>query len=308
MVKYIIKKIIIAFITVMIIVSAVFLLVQLLPGDPFMDPKVPPEIQERMREYYGLDKPLFEQYIAYMDNLLHGDLGTSLRTRNRSINETIMTAFPYSIDLGVRALIFALVGGLLLGIVAALNQNKFWDHFSMTLAVIGVSVPSFIVGCVIQWLFAVELGWLPVSQWKSFAATILPTFALGFGSVATIARLTRASMLEVSYEDYIKTAKAKGLTNFEVTVKHKIRNALLPVITVTGPLVATLLTGTFVIENIFAIPGLGRHYVNSIQELDYPLIVAMTIVYSVFLVVMQLVVDILYGIVDPRIKLAKDNG
>lgn len=308
MAKYITKKIIIAFITVMVIISAVFLLVQFLPGDPFMDPKVPPETQERMREYYGLDRPLIEQYGTYMNNLLHGDLGMSLRTRNRSINETIMTAFPYSLDLGIRALIFALVGGLLLGIVAALNQNKFWDHFSMALAVVGVSVPSFIVGCVIQYIFAVKLQILPVSRWEDFASTILPTFALGFGSVATIARLTRASMLEVTYEDYIKTAKAKGLTNFEVTWKHKIRNALLPVITVTGPMVATLLTGTFVIENIFAIPGLGRHYVNSIQELDYPMIVAMTIVYSVFLVVMQLVVDILYGIVDPRIKLANDKS
>lgn len=307
MLKYTIKKLFIAFITILIIVSAVFFLVQLLPGDPFMDVKVPPETQQKMREYYGLDKPLIEQYFTYMGNLLRGNLGTSLRTQNRSINEVILTAFPYSLDLGIRALIFAVVVGLFLGILAALNQNKFWDHFGMTLAVIGVSVPSFIVGCLLQYFFAVKWQIFPVARWESAAATVLPTFALGFGSVATIARLTRTSMLEVSYEDYIKTAKAKGLNNFEVTWKHKIRNAMLPVITVMGPLVATLLTGTFVIENIFAIPGLGRHYVTSIQNLDYPLIMGMTIVYSVFLVLMQFVVDILYGLVDPRIKMVKSD-
>lgn len=305
MLKYILKKIAVAMVTILIIVTAVFLLVRKLPGDPFMDPKVPPETQQKMHEYYGLDKPMFEQYITYMGNLLRGDLGTSLRTQNRSINEVLIKAFPYSIDLGLRALIFAVVAGLFLGILAALHQNQFWDHFGMTLAVIGVSIPSFIIGTLLQYFLAVRWKIFPVARWDEFASTILPTFALGFGSVATIARLTRTSMLEVSYEDYIKTAKAKGLNNFEITWKHKIRNALLPVITVMGPLVATLLTGTFVIENIFAIPGLGKFYVTSIQTLDYPLIIAMTIVYSVFLVVMQLVVDILYGIVDPRINMVK---
>lgn len=307
MLKYILKKIAVAMVTILIIVTAVFLLVRKLPGDPFMDPKVPPETQQKMHEYYGLDKPMFEQYITYMGNLLRGDLGTSLRTQNRSINEVLIKAFPYSIDLGLRALIFAVVAGLFLGILAALYQNQFWDHFGMTLAVIGVSIPSFIIGTLLQYFLAVRWKIFPVARWDEFASTILPTFALGFGSVATIARLTRTSMLEVSYEDYIKTAKAKGLNNFEITWKHKIRNALLPVITVMGPLVATLLTGTFVIENIFAIPGLGKFYVTSIQTLDYPLIIAMTIVYSVFLVVMQLVVDILYGIVDPRINMVKND-
>ncbi|MCD2491162.1 ABC transporter permease [Lacrimispora sp. NSJ-141] len=303
MVKYIVKKICVAFLTIFILVSVVFLMIRLLPGDPFNDVKVPKATQEKMRSYYGLDKPLHEQYLTYMNNLLHGNMGYSLRTQNRTVNEIIVKAFPYSLDLGIRALIFAVVAGLGLGILAALKHNKFWDHFSMTIAVIGISVPSFIIGSLIQYVFAVKLKILPVALWETEASTILPTFALGLGSVASVARIMRTSMLEISNEDYIKTAKAKGLSNFEITRKHKLRNSLLPIVTVLGPMVAVLLTGTFVIENIFAIPGLGKHYVNSIQTLDYPLILGMTLVYSVFLIVMQLFVDIVYGLVDPRIKL-----
>lgn len=304
MLKYTIKRILIAVLTMLILITAVFFMVQLLPGDPFSDPKVPEATQEKMREYYGLNDSLFEQYITYMGNLLHGDLGYSLRTQGRTVNEIISSAFPFSIDLGVRALIFAVIVGLGLGIVAALNQNRFLDHLSIAIAVIGISIPSFIIATVLQYFLSVKLGILPVALWGDFKSTILPTFALGIGSVATIARLMRTSMIEVANEDFIKTAKAKGLSKGEVTMKHQLRNSMLPVITVMGPLVATLLTGTFVIENIFAIPGLGRHYVISIQTLDYPLILGMTIVYSVFLIVMQLVVDLVYGLVDPRIKIA----
>lgn len=304
MLKYTIKRILIAVLTMFILITAVFFMVQLLPGDPFSDPKVPEATQEKMREYYGLNDSLFEQYITYMGNLLHGDLGYSLRTQGRTVNEIISSAFPFSIDLGVRALIFAVIVGLGLGIVAALNQNRFLDHLSIAIAVIGISIPSFIIATVLQYFLSVKLGVLPVALWGDFKSTILPTFALGIGSVATIARLMRTSMIEVANEDFIKTAKAKGLSKGEVTMKHQLRNSMLPVITVMGPLVATLLTGTFVIENIFAIPGLGRHYVISIQTLDYPLILGMTIVYSVFLILMQLVVDLVYGLVDPRIKIA----
>lgn len=303
MLKYTIKRILIALLTLFILISAVFIMIRLLPGDPFSDPKVPEATQMKMREYYGLDEPLHKQYFTYMSNLLHGDLGYSLRTQGRTVNEIISTAFPFSIDLGIRALIFAVIVGLLLGIVAALNQNGFLDHLSIAIAVIGISIPSFIIATVLQYFLSVKLGILPVALWGDFKSTILPTFALGIGSVATIARLMRTSMLEIVNEDFIKTAKAKGLSKGEVTMKHQLRNSLLPVITVMGPLVATLLTGTFVIENIFAIPGLGRHYVISIQTLDYPLILGMTIVYSVFLVLMQVVVDLVYGLVDPRIKM-----
>lgn len=302
MIKYLAKKVLIAIVTIFILITLVFLLVRLLPGDPFQDEKVPESIQLKMKEYYGMDKPLYQQYFRYIGNLLKGDLGYSLRTQNRSVNDIIKAAFPYSIDLGIRATIFALVAGLFLGIIAALNHNRTWDYVSMTIAIIGISIPSFIIGNLIQYYLGVKWEILPVAQWRDFKSTIMPTFALGIGTVAMIARLMRTSMLEITNEDYIKTAKAKGLDDVEITLKHQIRNAILPVVTVMGPAIAVLLTGTFVIENIFAIPGLGRHYVYSIQNLDYTLVLGMTIVYSVFLVIMQFIVDILYGIVDPRIK------
>lgn len=302
MVKYIIKKISVAVITILILITLVFVLVRLLPGDPFQDEKVPQSIQLKMKEYYGLDKPLHQQYLLYMGKLFKGDLGYSLRSQNRTVNSIIETSFPYSIDLGVRSVIFALIAGLFLGIIAALNHNKSWDYISMTIAIAGISIPSFIIGNIIQYYLGVKWKILPVAQWNDIQSTIMPTFALGIGSVAMIARLMRTSMLEITNSDYMKTAKAKGLNDIEITAKHQIRNAILPVVTVMGPAIATLLTGTFVIENIFAIPGLGKHYVYSIQNLDYTLVLGMTIVYSVFLVVMQLLVDILYGIIDPRIK------
>ena len=255
--------------------------------------------------YYGLDKPLPVQYATYMSNLLKGDMGYSLRYKNRTVNAIIADAFPASAELGIRSLIFSVTVGLILGIIAALNHNKGWDYASMVIAVIGVSVPSFIVGALIQYLFGIKWKILPVAQWKSFAHTIMPTFALGLGTLALIARLMRTSMLEVVGQDYIKTAKAKGLSPFQVTVKHQIRNAILPVVTVMGPLVATLLTGTFVVEQIFAIPGLGRHYVLSIQNLDYSMVMGLTIFYGAFLVFMNFLVDIAYGLVDPRIRVGK---
>jgi len=305
LVRYIIKRFIVSIITVWILVTLTFFLVRALPGDPFLSEKITPEIKANMMRYYGLDKPLPVQYATYMSNLLKGDMGYSLRYKNRTVNAIIADAFPASAELGIRSLIFSVTVGLILGIIAALNHNKGWDYASMVIAVIGVSVPSFIVGALIQYLFGIKWKILPVAQWKSFAHTIMPTFALGLGTLALIARLMRTSMLEVVGQDYIKTAKAKGLSPFQVTVKHQIRNAILPVVTVMGPLVATLLTGTFVVEQIFAIPGLGRHYVLSIQNLDYSMVMGLTIFYGAFLVFMNFLVDIAYGLVDPRIRVGK---
>jgi len=305
LVRYIIKRFIVSIITVWILATLTFFLIRALPGDPFLSEKITPEIKANMMRYYGLDKPLPVQYATYMSNLLKGDMGYSLRYKNREVNDIIADAFPASAELGVRSLVFSVTVGLILGIIAALNHNKGWDYASMVIAVIGVSVPSFIVGSLIQYLFGIKWRILPVAQWKSFAHTIMPTFALGLGTLALIARLMRTSMLEVVGQDYIKTAKAKGLSPFQVTVKHQIRNAILPVVTVLGPLVATLLTGTFVVEQIFAIPGLGRHYVLSIQNLDYTMVMGLTIFYGAFLVFMNFLVDIAYGLVDPRIRVGK---
>ncbi|MDD2482507.1 MAG: ABC transporter permease [Lutispora sp.] len=305
MLKYIIKRFFISLITVWILATLTFFLVRVLPGDPFSSDKMTPEIKANLMKYYGMDKSVPEQYIRYMANLLKGDLGSSLKYKNRAVSAMIKNAFPKSADLGLRSLGFSIIVGLLLGIVAALNHNKFWDNTSMIIAVIGVSVPSFIIGGLIQYFLGVRLKVLPVAQWKSFAHTIMPTFALGLGTVAQLARLMRTSMLDVVGQDYIKTAKSKGLSTVQVTVKHQIRNAILPVITVLGPLAAALLTGTFVIEQIFAIPGLGSHYIISIQNLDYTMVLGLTIFFGAFLVFMNFLVDIAYGFIDPRIRVGK---
>ncbi len=304
MTRYILGRVALAILTIFVLATLIFFLIRLLPGDPFMDPKIPAEIQQRQRAYYGLDKPVFEQYLIYLQNLLKGDLGVSLRYTGRTVNSMIAESFRYSADLGMRALVFSTIFGIGLGILAALKKDRIWDHAAIIIAVIGVAIPSFVVGTVLQYFFSVKLRILPVAQYKSFAHTILPTFALGLGTLATLARLMRTSMLDVISMDYIKAARAKGLTETQVTVKHQIRNAMLPVVTVVGISIATLLCGTFVIENIYAIPGLGRYYVMGIQNLDYPLISGLTIVFGTFLVAAQLLVDVLYGIVDPRIRVA----
>lgn len=303
--RYVLNRLIVSLITAWVLVTIVFFLVRLLPGDPFLSEKITPEIRANMMKYYGLDKPLHIQYVTYLKNLLKGDFGYSLRYKNRTVNEVISQAFPYSADLGIRAVILATTAGIILGIIAALNRNKGWDYLSMFIAIVGVSVPSFVIGPILQYVFATKLNLLPVSQWKSFAHTIMPTFALSLSSLALVARLMRASMLDVVNQDYIKTAKSKGLSPFQIIWKHQIRNAILPVITVLGPVTATLLTGTFVVEQIFAIPGLGKFYVLGTQNLDYSLVLGMTTFYGLFLIAANFVVDIIYGLVDPRIRIAR---
>ena len=300
--RYILKRFAFSLVTIWILATLVFILIRLLPGDPFRDAKMPIEIKERMMEYYGLNDPWYQQYGIYMNNLAHGDLGYSLRYKNRKVNDILMDAFPYSAELGVRAIVFALSVGLVLGIVAALNHNGKWDYLTVGIAIIGISVPSFIVAGLMQYGFSVQLKLLPVARWESEAHKVLPTIALGLGTLALITRMMRTSMLENISMDYIKMARAKGLSQFQITWGHQIRNAILPVVTIMGPTIAALLTGTFVIENIFAIPGLGRHYVLSIQNLDYTMVAGLTIFYGVFLVFMLFLVDVVYGFVDPRIR------
>jgi oligopeptide transport system permease protein len=303
--KYIVKRLFISLITLFVLITISFFLIRLIPGDPFLSEKITPEIKANMMKYYGLDQPLYKQYVRYLGHLVEGDLGQSLRYKARSVNEVIQNNFPVSFDLGMRALLFAIIAGVSLGIIAALNHNKGWDRASIIIAVIGVSVPNFIIAGLIQWFFGVELKWLPVATYKTFAHTVMPSFSLGLATLAMLARYMRTSMLEVVGQDYIKTAKAKGLSPLQVTVKHQIRNAILPVVTILGPVTAALLTGGFVVETVFAIPGLGQHFVRSMQNLDYPMILGTTIFYGGFLIFMNFVVDILYGFIDPRIRIAK---
>ncbi|HYE09026.1 MAG TPA: ABC transporter permease [Patescibacteria group bacterium] len=305
MLKYFLKRGLISLITIWVLITISFFLIRLVPGDPFLSDKITPEIRANMIRFYGLDQPLHKQYVRYLGHLiLDGDMGQSLRYKARSVNDVIADNFPVSADLGLRALAFATTVGVALGVVAALNHNRGWDKFSILLAVIGISIPNFIIAGLIQWLFGVELKWLPVATYKTFAHTIMPSFALGLATLANLARFMRTSMLEVVGQDYIKTAKAKGLSPIEITIKHQIRNALLPIVTILGPVTAVLLTGGFVVETVFAIPGLGQYFVRSMQNLDYPMILGTTIFYGSFLIIMNFVVDIVYGLIDPRIRIA----
>lgn len=306
---YILKRILYAVITVLALVTLTFFLMRLLPGDPFTGGKaVPPETMEALRAKYGLDKPLWEQYLIYVGNILQGDLGSSLKTQ-RPLTTTIGQAFPVSFELGMRALIFAFIIGILLGVVAAVKRGTAWDSTAMFIALIGVSVPSFIIGSLLQYFLALKLNgavgfqFFAVMGWGPQNSKILPAFALAFGSMATVSRLMRTSMLDVLNQDYIMTAKAKGLSQKAVIWKHAVRNALMPVITVMGPLVAAVLTGAFVVENIFSIPGMGQYFVQCVQQNDYPMVAGVTIFYGSFLVLANLIVDILYGLIDPRVKL-----
>ncbi|MCL4424416.1 MAG: ABC transporter permease [Firmicutes bacterium] len=304
MTRYIVKRAGYMIATLWVIITLTFVLMHALPGDPFLNPKkVPEPIRQNMLAKYGLDKPLYQQYFIYLENLSRGELGYSLRYTQRTVNDMIRDGFPYSADLGVRALIFAITTGLTLGIIAALNHNRGWDYTAMLVAVFGVSVPNFVVGTLLQYLISVKLRLLPVTGWEGFKYTLLPSFALGLWTVALMARMMRTTMLEVLNQDYIKTAKAKGLSSREIVWRHAIRNAILPVVTILGPLVVNIITGTLVIETIFAIPGLGRYYVQSINNLDYPLIMGTTIFYAALLILAIFLVDIAYSFIDPRIRL-----
>lgn len=303
--KYILKRVIAAILTMWVLITAVFFLVRLMPGDPFQNPKMTAEVRANLESYYGFDKPLIVQYGVYMKNLLHGDFGYSMKFTNKTVNTIIGDTFPFSADLGVRALVLALSFGLVLGIISARNRGGKLDFFCVIIAVLGTSIPDFIMGAILQYGFGIKWGLLPVAQYEGFKYTILPACALAFYTLASVSRIMRASMLEVSQQDYIKTARSKGVSEMRITCKHQIRNAIMPVMTVMGPTVASVLTGTFVIEAIFAIPGMGKYYVESVSNNDYSMVLGMTIFYGVFLIFCNLVVDILYGVADPRVRIGE---
>ena len=307
--KYFLKRIAYGVVTLFVLVSLTFFMQQLLPGDPFIgDKNLPEATMEALYAKYGLDKPVWMQYFIYLGNCLHGDLGVSLQN-HREITTIIAESFVVSFDVGVRAVIFAFVLGVLLGTVAAIKRGSAVDTICMFVALVGVSVPSFIVASILQYFLGMKLTMAlgdPVfatTGWDEWNSKILPVFALGFGSLAQISRLTRTSMLDVLSQDYIKTAKAKGLSQPAIIWKHALRNSIMPVVTVLGPITAGVLTGLFVVENIFSIPGMGRYFVQSIQNRDYTLISGTTIFYGAFLIVANLVVDLVYGLIDPRVKL-----
>ncbi|MBW4827599.1 MAG: ABC transporter permease [Clostridiaceae bacterium] len=304
MLKYTFKRALMAILTIWVVVTITFFLMNSIPGDPFTDQKkIPPEIMEKLEKKYGLDQPLVVQYGRYLKNILKGDLGDSMKYKNRSVNTIIEEGFPVSFKVGMLAIIFAAVVGITFGTIAGLNRAKFFDFLVIILAVIGVSVPSFVFAALFQYVFGVKLKWFPVARWGTPAHYVMPVLALGIGYVAYIARMMRTSMLDVLNQDYIRTARAKGLSSTQVTWRHTIRNAILPIVTILGVSIAGIIVGSFVIENIFAIPGIGKHFVQSITHQDYTLIMGTTVFYAVILVVMMFLIDIFYGIVDPRIRL-----
>lgn len=303
MIKYLVKRMGMMAIAMLAICLLTFCLMHAAPGNPFTnDRKVTPEVEAALNEKYGLDQPLTVQFVNYMKGILHGDFGPSYKYTGKTVNEFIETGFPVSGKLGLVTIIFVLLAANPLGILAAVKNGKWQDMAVMAVATIGITIPSFVIASILVHFFAYRLNWLPAFGLDSWKGYILPVVALGGYSVSYLARLTRSSLLEVMGQDYIRTARAKGLSECKVITRHVLRNALLPVITVLGPTIANLLTGSFVVENIFAIPGLGKYFVNSVSQRDYTTIMGVTIFYAAFLMAMVLVVDIFYCLIDPRIK------
>jgi len=276
---------------------------KLAPGGPFTsERKTSPAIEEQMKEAYGLNDPIHEQYFNYLINAAKLDFGPSFKYEGQEVMDIIKRSFPYSLILGFEAIFIALGLGVLFGVIAAIRHNRMGDYTVMVIAILGISVPSFIMATILQYVFSIKLGLLPIARFESFSHTILPAFALATTPLAFIARLTRSSMLDVLSADYIKTAKSKGLSEQVVIYKHALRNAILPVVSYLGPLIAGILTGSFIIEKIFAIPGLGNEFVVSITNRDYTVIMGTTVFFSMILLVSILIVDLIYGLIDPRIK------
>ena len=319
--KFLIKRIAMGLVTLWLVITITFFLIHMLPGDPFQSEKaIPPKVKENLMAKYHLDRPLGEQYVEYLKNIAKGDLGASMKVRGRTVNDVINKSFFVSADLGARSIIFALVLGIPLGIIAALKRGKYQDKLSMIIAIIGISVPSFVLAGLMQKYFVdihngilIENGFLPeffrirLSGWDSPEKKILPVVALGLYTVALIARLLRDKMIEVMGQDYIRLAIAKGVKPKNIVFRHALRNAILPIITIMGPTIAAVLTGSFVIEKMFSIPGLGKYFVDSINDRDYTMVLGVTVFYAIFLIIMMILVDIIYVLVDPKIKLGKGD-
>lgn len=313
MFRYVMKRIMYMFITLFVVISVTFFLVRLLPGTPFNDQKLNAQQIEQLEAQYGLDKPVPVQYFKYLTGVFQGKLGTSFKNANQKVEDIIKIRIGPSAMLGAQSLVFGTIVGLALGIVAALKRNTIWDYLCTILSVVGVSVPSFVFAATLQLYIASKMSLLPITWGVPLGSdfryvwTVLPSLALSFFTISNVARFTRTELVEVLNSDYIVTAKAKGLSKATVILKHALRNALIPVITVLGPLAAGLLTGSLVVEKVFAVPGIGDLLVNAINTNDLFVISGVAILYSAFYIVVILIVDILYGVIDPRIRLSGGN-
>lgn len=304
MVKYIIKRICMGILSIFVVATLTFFLMNMVPGGPFVAEKsISKAAQEALASKYGLDKPIMQRYWTYMTDFLKGDMGFSLRQRGRTVSDIIFSKFPVSARLAGIAVAVAICVGIPLGCISAYRRGKFADHFIIVLATCGIAIPSFIISVFLLYTFGSKLNLLPTIGLNSFKAYIMPVTALAVYPSAYITRLMRSSLLDVMGQDYIRTARAKGLASFKVLFKHALRNAVLPVITYVGPMLAGLMTGSFIIEKIFTIPGLGREFVSSITNRDYTMIMGTTIILATLIITANVIVDILYKIIDPRINL-----
>jgi oligopeptide transport system permease protein len=293
-----------ALITLLVIITLTFFLMHAIPGGPFDSAKQLPEsIMQNLNARYNLDKPLWSQYLAYLTNLVQGDLGVSIKYEEKTVNDIIKEGFPISALIGGMAMAAAVISGVVLGVAAALYRNRLVDYFVTIFATAGSSIPSFVWAGLLMYFLAIKFRWLPPAFWEGPESAVLPVLALVWLPAATIARLVRTSMIEVLSKDYIKTARAKGLGMQAVVARHALPNAILPVLTYLGPAVALILTGSFVVESIFAIPGLGKWFVTSVANRDYTIIMGLTVFYSALLILMNMLVDIAYTLLDPRIRI-----
>jgi oligopeptide transport system permease protein len=303
MVPLLFKRLLHGLVVLWVVATATFLLLRLAPGGPFdSERKLPPEVIANLEAKYHLDQPVWQQYLRYLAGIARGDFGPSYKYLDRGVTQIIADTLPTSILLGVMAILLALALAFPIGLLAAYRRNSAIDRCCMLLSTLGISLPNFLLGAFLIWAFALQMGWLQAGRWDDWASVILPTITLGAAPAAFLAALLRSTLLETFSEDFVRTARAKGLTEFIVVVKHALCHSLIPVLTIMGPLTAALLTGSFVVEYVFAIPGMGRFFITAVVDRDYPLIMGVTLVYTALLVTANLLVDLLYGYVDPRIR------
>lgn len=305
MIRYIGKRLIGSILTIWVVISVTFFLMRLMPGGPFDSEKLTEQAKANMEAKYGIDKPISEQYEMYLNNVLHGDFGESMVFPGRNVTDTIKTSFPASAKVGLLSVLTSVIVGVVLGIISALKKGKWQDSTIIFIVTLGITIPSFVISAVLIYFFTVKFRLLPATGLEKWTNYIMPVIALSMASTAFITRLTRNKLLDVLKSDYIRTAKAKGLGKRKVIFKHGLRNSLIPIVTYIGPLIANILTGSFIIEKIFAIPGLGNEFVQSVTNRDYSMLLGVTAFYCTLLVVLGFIVDILYMIIDPRIQLDK---
>lgn len=301
--RYLAKRLAVMVPVFVVVVTVVFFMIRFAPGGPFDGEKqLPPQILKNLNERYHMDEPLYRQYLRYWGDLLRGDLGPSFKQANRTVNEIIAESFPVSLELGLISLAWALIIGVLAGGLAALKPNSLLDYVPMSISILGICLPTFVVGPILVLVFGLWLGWLPVAGWNSWHDRILPSLTLGFAYAAYISRLTRGGLMEIRNQDFIRTARAKGLSETQVIVKHALRGGLLPVVSYLGPALAGIIAGALVTETIFNIPGLGRFFIQSAVNRDYTVVMGTALLYFTLIFVCNFLVDVVYAVLDPRVR------